>query len=159
MNDNHENMDKLLSSLLDTNEAARTKQDIQLGDKIINGFTSPEPDPVVVSKIKTRISVRLTQRNKFRTAAWRATAAAVIIIVTAIGARFIGNDNNMSKNQQNVAAIIWNDDILTSLAGQIEEIESDMLNIRLDEYGSENGEVFIELEHDIAEINGEFWKG
>ena len=57
---------------------------------------------------------------------------------------------------------IWDDEGgngITALTDQIDEIEASILAIRLGEKGSEGSTILTDLEMEMSEINGNFWKG
>jgi len=51
------------------------------------------------------------------------------------------------------------DEQLTALTAEIDEVEADILAIRLGEDGGENDSLLTDLEMEMIEINGDFWKG
>ena len=48
---------------------------------------------------------------------------------------------------------------IAALTREVEQIEDSMLTIRLDEFGTYQSDSFFEIETELTEINGNFWKG
>ena len=97
----------------------------------------------------------------------RAAVAAVIIVLAIAGARYLTEpDREATYVANTVQASIWDDESglggdeqLATLTAQISEIEADMLAIRLGEDRSKSSSLLTDLEVEMNEINGDFWKG
>jgi hypothetical protein len=108
--------------------------------------------------------------NAFKRIAYKVAAvAAAIIVAAAISVKL--SDRGAGETKEVVTASIipaavWeSDDIavddaeLGTIVGEIEEIEGDVLALELGENGGNGYEAIEELEVELEEIEGVFWKG
>jgi len=164
--ENNENLNELLSRFLDerrTNEAA---EDIRAGEKLLASFWAPAPDQAVINSIKEQIEVHLEARKKQKLARsmfYRVAVAAVIIVLAIAGVKFFPEHQSERTTAGKTSRdFIWDDEGgngITALTDQIDEIEASMLAIRLGEKGAEGSTILTDLEMEMSEINGNFWKG
>ena len=166
MNEKNENLKELLSGLADAEEAAQMAEDIAAGDAIVDRFDSPRPDAAVVSGIKRQVAARLwlSKRRRFVRRTSEAVLAAVLVVGVLFGVML------MQNGQEPGVAInlgIWGEASEEKIAGdpeyallvsEAEEIESSLLMIRLDENNDEE-DVLFDIEMEVLEMNGNFWKG
>ena len=166
MKNDNENLEELLSGLLNETEAAKAMSDIKTGDAVLAGSISPSPDEAVVRGIKRQIKNRLwlSKRRRFVRRTSEAVVAAVLVIGVLIGLVITQSrhDGGTALNLN-----IWEDSTLEEieinpeyalLVGEIEEIEASLLSIRLDEDSSEYDDL-LEIEMEMLEMEGNFWKG
>ena len=159
MNENRENLKELLSSIAGREEAAQMAEDIAAGDAIIDQFDAPMPDAAVLSGIKKQIASQLwmKKRRRFVRRTSEAAVAAVLVIGVLLGALIMqkGPEPAMAMNLS-----IWGeatDDMTVSdpeyalLVSELEEIESSLLTIRLDENDSEE-DVLYDIEMELLEM-------
>jgi hypothetical protein len=170
MTENTENLDELLSRFLDEHESHVAAEDIRLGENLLASFSVPAPDAAVIEAIKVQIELRLRAQQKqrfIRSMAQKIAVAAIIIVVAMAGLKFLVEPGpevgDVSKVSQE---FIWEDESepagdeqLAVLTAQIDEVEADMLAIRLGENGGESNLLLTDLEMEMIEINGDFWKG
>ena len=170
MTENNENLDELLSRFLDEHEAHVAAEDIRLGENLLASFSVPAPDAVVIEAIKAQIGVRLRAQQKrrfIRLTVQRIAVAAIIIVLAMAGLKFLVEPERQVVGVGKVSQeFIWEDESkpggdeqLAALMAEIDEVEADILAIRLGEDGGENDLLLTDLEMEMIEINGDFWKG
>lgn len=170
MTENNENLNELLSRFLDERRTHEAAEDIRAGEKLLASFSAPACDQAVINSIKAQIEVHMEARKRQKLARsmfYRVAVAAVIIVLAIAGIKFFPEPNREQVAAGKVGqGLIWDDEIgtgsdeqLTALTAQIDEIEASMLAIRLGENGGENGTLLTDLEAEMSEINGDFWKG
>ena len=170
MTENNENSDELLSRFLDEHESHVAAEDIHRGEDLLASFSTPAPDASVIEAIKAQIELRLRVKQKrrfIRSMAQKIAVAAIIIVLAMAGLKFLVEPEPKVKGVGKVSReFIWEDESepggdeqLAVLTAQIDEVEADILAIRLGEDGGENDSLLTDLEMEMIEINGDFWKG
>ena len=170
MTENNENLDELLSRFLDEHESHVAAEDIHRGEDLLASFSTPAPDAAVIEAIKAQIELRLRVKQKrrfIRSMAQKIAVAAIIIVLAMAGLKFLVEPEPKVKGVGKVSReFIWEDESepggdeqLAVLTAQIDEVEADILAIRLGEDGGENDSLLTDLEMEMIEINGDFWKG
>ncbi|MCK5473533.1 MAG: hypothetical protein KAI59_05825 [Planctomycetes bacterium] len=169
MNNKEENIKDLFGKFFGSEEIEKAMKDFQKADEILAQNPSPQPDEILITKIKAQMNHALLQRktNTFRKMAYKmAAVAAVIIIAATVSIKTFENYN--TKPQQTAYSIntqenIWEDENANpqtlTLAEEIKQVEQDMIALRLDENNG-NGEIITtQLEMELVEIESDFWKG
>ena len=175
MNKDNENLNDLLKNFFDEARAWQAKRDIESGQQLLSDHPAPGPDGLVTDSIKSRISARLDahKQRRFHTIARRMAVAAVIVVLVMTGIRFNGYRDrrpaDVTGPDKTALKNIWQEDDAQDSAGrdsqlnvltaQIDEIADSILSIRLDEHRSQQSDAFIEIETELLDINGDFWKG
>ena len=167
MTENNENIDELLSKFFDSSQMHEAAEDIRLGEELLESFSAPLPAKAVTDGIKAQIEVHLRtlrRRRVVRSMFYRVAVAAVLVVLAFAGARYLTGPDRKATNVANAAyASIWDDESgdeqLAMLTAQVSEIEADMLAIRLGDSGAESSSLLTDLEVEMTEINGDFWKG
>ena len=164
-----ENIYELFGRFYDADEASDAAGDIEVGDEIFAANPVDGPSEEVLNDIKGQIARRLPAAHRaesVRRVANRFAMAAVILMIAAL--LFVGHFNR--PREMPTAAIIpdaiWEssnlgeDDLdLAMYVSEIEEIESEIRTVRLDEFFNENGIEAVELEMELDDIDSDFWKG
>ena len=173
-NQNKENLEELFEKFLTAQESQQAAENIHKAEQILAECSAPEPDEQIITDIKTEITESLThradRRNLFRKTVYRAAAiAAVVIVVAAISVKLFEKTGSYPKKAvytSRISKAIWeSDDIeaddeeLATLAAEIEQIQSEAIAIKLGENNSNGYIDLTELETELTEINGDFWKG
>lgn len=166
-----ENLDELFGRFLGPAEAQAAAEDIRRGEEIIGNNLAPQVREELAAEIKAEVAVALAHKeaSAFRKRVYAAVAgAAAVIIVAVIGAVFFerGNEAERVAAAWVLPEAIWESDDLAEddaelvvLTAEIEDIEGDLLAVELGENGG-NGQIdSTELEMELTEINGSFWKG
>jgi len=166
--ENNENLNELLSRFLDERQTHEAAEDIRAGEKLLASFPVPACDQAVINSIKEQIKVHLEARKRQKLARsmfYRVAVAAVIIVLAIAGVKFSPeHQSERATAGKTGQSFIWDDESgtdeqLTALTDQIDEIEASMLAIRLGEKGAEGSTILTDLEMEMSEINGNFWKG
>lgn len=168
----NENIEELFGKFLSDEDARRAAEDIQKAEEILREHPAPEPAGELLADINSKIAEALSaEKAKTRklTAYRVAAVAAAIIILVAIGVRFFEKGPAETQTPVTITLIqqaIWeSEDIsadqaeLALLTNELEQIEGEILALRLGEDGGESSREFIELEMELTDIGGDFWKG
>ena len=166
-----EDLEELFGRFLEPAEAQAAAEDIRRGEEIIGKNLAPQVREGLVAEIKAEVAGALVQKEARafrRRICAAAVGAAVVIIVAVIGAVFFerGDEANRVVAASVLSEAIWESDDLAEddvelavLAAEIEDIEGDLLAVELGENGG-NGQIdSTELDMELTEINGSFWKG
>lgn len=167
-----ENLKELFEKFLDAEEAEKAVEDIRKGEEILREHAAREPAGEVIADIKAEIArelltrkTRVTKRVVYKVAAVAAVFFALAVVSVEIFER--GEEEQRTVVKASVLpSVLWeteniaeDDADLAILIAEIEEIESEALALRLGENGG-NGRIDLaELEIELMEINGDFWKG
>lgn len=172
---NEENLKELFEKFVGTEEAERAVEDIYKAEQIMRENPAPQPSDELIAEIKSEIARGLLQRPTvvfgFRKTVYKVAAvAAVIMILSAISIKLFKHGKPYVPVKSEYASIIptslWESDDLSAddadlaiISAEIEQIENEMLTLQSGE-GEGNGQRAItELEMELAEIEGDFWKG
>ena len=93
----------------------------------------------------------------------------ICIIITGIGIKLFERGDITPRTIPAVSIVsdsIWeseylveDDEHLATITAEIEQIESDLIAVQLGENSGNGSELLTELEMELMEINGDFWKG
>ncbi|MBN1795057.1 MAG: hypothetical protein JW804_00130 [Sedimentisphaerales bacterium] len=167
MNNKDENLKELFGKFYDAAGAESAAEDVAQGEKLFVDNPAPQPDAQLLETIKARIYQKLEQRTPHRTIKvyLKAMAAAAAVIVIAL--LVFQNPPEQSQNGKIITAgftIPWessdleDDTNLSLLAAQVQELEDEVITLKLSENGSDTYNVD-ELESELLAINDDFWKG
>lgn len=161
-------MKDLFEKFFSSEEIEKAIKDFQKADEILAQNPSPQPDEILITKIKAQMNHALLQRktNTFRKMAYKmAAVAAVIIIAATVSIKTFENYNmpQQAAYSINTQENMWEDENANpqtlTLAEEIKQVEQDMIALRLDENNG-NGEIITtQLEMELVEIESDFWKG
>ena len=168
---NEENLKDLFEKFLNAKEADEAVEDIGKGEEILRAHPWPKPDGKLVAGIKAEVArellrrkTRVTKRVVYKVAA----VAAAFLILANVSVKLFekGGEGGGVVKASILPSAIWEsedlaaDDVdLAILTAEIREIEEDALALQLGENGG-NGHIGLEeLEIELMEINGDFWKG
>ena len=168
---NEENLKDLFEKFVDAEEAEKAVEDIGKGEEILRAHPGPEPDGEVIAGIKAEVARELLRRKRSvtkRVVYKVASVAAAFIILASVSVKIFekGGEQGKFVRASILPSAIWEsediavDDVdLAILTAEIREIEEDALALQLGENGG-NGHIGLEeLEIELMEINGDFWKG
>ena len=172
-NRNSENLRELFEKFFDAEQAERCVEDIRKAEQILRENPAPEPDELLIANIKAEIAMRLPaiRAHRFRRIIYEVIgAAAAILIVAGISLQLFGIKPVGPRDEYVYAALIptsiWesddiasDDDDLAVFTAQIEQIEDEVLALQSDEDTGSGDSTLAELEMELIEINGDFWKG
>jgi hypothetical protein len=156
---NEENLKDLFEKFTGPQEAEQAAEDIRRGEKILRQHPTPEPDKELLAEIKTQVRSAL-HSTKTATVPRLARRIAAVAAVLLIGALITISLFDQEPTPIPPGAIIWTDDPkLAAFSAEIEQIESDLLALQLGEKGTNGHLELTELEMELIEIDGDFWKG
>ena len=171
-NRNSENLRELFEKFFDAEQAESCVEDIQKAEQILRENPAPEPDERLIANIKAEIAVRLqaVRVHRFRRIIYEvAGAAAAILIVAAVslqlfekappGHREVGYASLLPTAIWESDDIAADDEDLAVFTAQIEQIEDEVQTLQSDEDTGNGDSTIVELEMELIEINGDFWKG
>lgn len=161
---NKENLKNLFEGFLKPQEAAQAQKDIQLGEQLFRDNPAPEPDKVVIRKVKAEI-VKALDANKskiFKRTVYRTAAVAAMFLLAGVVSVKLFEKTNYEPAATDIAAkAIWeNDDTdLAEFAAEIEQIKNNVLAMELYGYSTNGITDISELEAKLNEVNTDFWEG
>ncbi|UCF43307.1 MAG: hypothetical protein JSV99_12185 [Planctomycetota bacterium] len=169
---NGENLRELFGKFFGADESEEATEDIRKGERILDEHGAPEPDSELLADVKAEISRALLVRksNAFRRGFYKTAAVAAVVIIAAVISVKLSDRGTSERREIATASVIpaaiWeSDDIavddaeLGTFVGEIEELEGDVLALELGENGGNGYEAIEELEVELEEIEGVFWKG
>jgi hypothetical protein len=169
---NGENLKELFEKFVGSEQAERAVEDVRKGEQILQGHPAPEPDGELIANIKAEVAASLLHKegNAFRRMVYKAVAvAAGFILLVAIGLELFEKDKaepERTVTDSVISKAVWESDRLAddnadlaTLIAEIDQIESDLLAVQLDENGGNGYEGVTELEMELIDINSDFWKG
>ena len=169
---NEESVKDLFERFVNTGQAEEAVQDIHKGEQILREHPVSEPDSKLIADIKAEVGKAVLRRKTkvFRRMVYKvAVIAAAVIFLAAIGIKLFekgGGEPERVIAASIIPAAIWesedlaaDDTDLAILAAEIEQIEGDLLAVQMGENGGNGYEAVSELEMELIEINGDFWKG
>ena len=174
---NQDDLNKLLSTFMDSDSAAKTAEDFRQADSIFEKYKSAEPGAKLLANIKADIGRELnhSRASVIKTAMLRFAAVAAVFLV-AVSVWFAMNRDNPKQNTSPAivkitntasAASIWdsedvttNDDQYETFEREINQIESEIVAVKYETDSTIYGESELtEIESDLIEIQSDFWKG
>jgi hypothetical protein len=172
MNDStKENLRELLAGFMDEDTASQTAEDIEKGDEFLRKFAAPSPGDDVVAAIKARVAVTIRQKHRI-TLQHRIFAAvsvaAAIVLVSALALKFF-EPSPIEKTTVQYAAIparVWDGSDITTddadiavLVSEVKTIENELSGVQLKDNSGVGNAAIGDLETELIEIGGDFWKG
>lgn len=162
MNNENENLNELLSGFYDEQEINEFKNNLKSFDEMLN--SNPAPSEQTIDGIKSAVAEKLSSHKHKRFAVLqRIAVAAMVLLIAFAGLKTTNRQDEMAKVTEIVATTNLFDDgetsQITAITEQIEQIEDALLSVRLDEYDTYIGDSYTDLETELSEINGDFWKG
>jgi hypothetical protein len=165
-----ENLKELFEKFAASEQAEQAAEDVRKGEEILNSFSVPEPAGELLTDIKAEIAVRLRHKreNAFRIRAM--AVAAAFILVAFISVKLFETKRVPPEKPVAGSSLmpdsVWESECLAddgadsaTLVAEIEQIEKDLLVVQFGESGNNGYEDITELEMELTEINGNFWKG
>jgi len=173
VNRNSENLRELFEKFFDAEQAESCVEDIRKAEQILRENPAPEPDDMLIANIKAEIAMRLqaVRAHRFRRIIYEViAAAAAILIVAAVSLQLFethpAGPGEVGYTASLIPTAIWeSDDIaaddedLAVFTAQIEQIEDEVQTLQSGEDTGSGDSTIVELEMELIEINGDFWKG
>jgi len=152
-------------------ETAKAENDILKAEEILARYPAPEPDEVLLSRIKADIERRMQKRqHRLQKLLFTTTAAAAAIIILAfVGSRLMKTKPREVTETRYASLIpdaLWesediaaDDPQLSTLIEQIETVESELLAIGDAGNGYSGKTDFWEMENGFTENESDYLKG
>jgi len=170
---NDENLKELFEKFLSAEQAEMAVEDVEKAERILREHPAPAPDDALIANIKSEIAeaVLPSQVNVFRRIPYKmaVVAAAAVIVIAAISIKLLekgGGKLERATYARIISRALWeSDDIsaddveLAIFTAEIEQIEGEVLTLQLGENGGNGDRAVSELEMELIEIAGDFWKG
>ena len=164
MSNENENLDELFSNFYAEQEADEFKNDLNSFDKMLGRCSTSGPLAETIDSIKDAVAFKLSSRRHNKYAVLQPAAVAAIVLLIAFAGLKMNSrqDSTTEIAKSDVTYTLFDEgetSQLASLTEQIEQIEDALLSVRLDEYDTYTDDSYLELEMELSEINGNFWKG
>ena len=169
---NKEDIEQLFEQFLDGEQAWQAAEELHSGDQILARYPAPAPDNKILAEVKLKTGGALLRKraNKQKQIGYKAVvAAAAVIIIGALTITLVEKaavESEIVMYNSKIASVAWDSDNvadddaeLAVLTAEIEEIEGQVLALRLGENGGNGYTEVAELEAELIEINSDFWKG
>jgi hypothetical protein len=148
---NRENLRELFERFVDAGQAKEAAEDIERGEQMLRRWPAPEPRAELLALIKAQMGARLAHRRS-RQLRWFASRAAGIAAAIVIAASVWTGVN------RNVGPGVMVASLIPTAIWEVEGIENEVRALQED--GSRSSESAVdEVEMELLEIDGEFWKG
>ena len=173
MNDSaKENLRELLAGFMDAGSARQAAEDIEKGDELLRQWSAPQPSDVVLAEVKKKIAAAVRRRHRIalQRRIWAAVSvAAAIVIVSAVALRLFEKQPVEQAALRYAAAIperVWEGSDITKddadiavLVAEVETIENELSGVQSNDTGGNGNTAVGDLETELIEIGGNFWKG
>ena len=169
---NEENLKELFERFAGAEQAERAVEDFRKAEQILSEYPAPAPDDALIAEIKSEIVEAILPRqvNVFRRISYKtAVVAAAAIVIAAISVRLLdigGGSPERVTYARIIPEALWDSDDISAddvelaiFTAEIEQIESEVLTLELGENGGNGDTAVSELEMELIEIAGDFWKG
>jgi hypothetical protein len=161
---NDENLRELVEKFFDPEQAQIYLDDIEKGEQILQNHPAPEPDEMLIANIKAEIALHALPRSATsvkRIVYVAASVAAAVIIITAVSTSLFEKTIDVEPGQGTQVASVfsWESYDIEAFNAEVEQIEDELIDL---ESGREelNGDNDVsEMEIELIEIAGDFWKG
>ena len=165
---NGENLRELFERFVDAGQAKEAAEDIERGEQLLRRWPAPEPRAELLALIKAEMGARLAHRRSHRLRWFASRAAGIAAAIVIAASVWTGVNRDAGPGVMGASLIptaIWEgenievDDLrLASLNAEVEGIENEVRALQQDESRSSESAVD-EVEMELLEIDGEFWKG
>jgi hypothetical protein len=164
--ENHkdENIEKLFGEFLPGEDGRQAAEDVREAERILRENPAPSPTGGLLADINSKVAKALTAKRA-KTLVYRAAVAAGVIILIAISVKFFEGGRTPVALEPMQRAV-WESDGITPtqanlvlLTDEVEQVEAEVANLRLGGGGWNGGGEFIEIETELTDVSGDFWKG
>jgi len=169
MNDSgKENLKELLAGFMDEVSAREAAQDIEKGDELFRANPAPQPSEALLAEVRTKmmLAARRRQAVTLHRRIWAMAAVAAAIMITLAAAVKLYDKQPIEQTQVKYASAIWgsedtaaDDTDLTVIAAEVESIENELSGVQLTENTNAQSTDIGDLETELIETSGDFWKG
>jgi hypothetical protein len=165
-----DNLRELLGRFFDAGQVKDCLDDFQEAERFFREHPAPEPDEMLITNIKAEIAMRLSavRVKTFRRRLWEmAGVAAAVAVLALVGVQL---SNKPSRQTGYYASLlptaIWESNNITTddadlalFTTQIEQIKDEMQGLESGQVTGDNDNSVAELEMELIQISGDFWKG
>jgi hypothetical protein len=158
-NINNENLKKLLKDFYDEEQSLDFIHSMEFAEKILSSTKEPAPSQRVIDSIKRRIA-----KGRNHQLRWELSAAAAVLIITALSAVKIFNEKSAGY-QGTITATQWKSSNLSiddkdffAINNGIDDVSEQMLTFD-NESNNELSNSVVDLETDMIDLENNFWKG
>jgi hypothetical protein len=160
---NDENLKKLLEQFMNPEQAQMHLEDIERGEEILREHPAPEPDDMLLANIKAQIALHAMPHKKtgYKWVAYKvvAVAAAVIILATVWTSLYEQPIPVRERDIEISSVFPWDHQDSTVFNTELELLENDLQVLKYGQEDVDNDSAMTELEFEVIEIAGDFWKG
>jgi hypothetical protein len=160
---NEENLRELLRRFMDPEQAQKNLEDIEAGEQILQENPAPEPDDMLLANIKAEIALHVLPHRAtiYKRIAFKVTAVAAAVIILATLWTSSLNENPVPKIEEPLIASVfpWDHQDSAVFNTKLELIENDLRALESGEEDQDDSSAVTELELEVTEIAGDFWKG
>ena len=167
---NEDNLNELFAGFGDADEAEKAAEDFKKVSQLLDTYPAPKPDTTVLRDIRQNISSAIAAKRAttFRHTFYRlAAVAAMIAVVAGIALNLLYKKTTpLQITSPVIANAVWQSDDITSddvdiavIAAEIDQIESEIYSLSYGSNGTDMESEIDDLEMEINQIAGQFWKG
>ena len=167
---NKDSVKSLFEGFMDAGQAEKSAEDIRQGDRILAEHPAPEPSNELIAAIKREAAeaLRRSRHSVSRKVALKTAAAAAVVLIAVLVGRNLfeqGATPAVTANEM-IPTEIWesndlaaDDAELAVLNAEIDQLENELIALRLGETGGNGTGELTELEMELIVVDNEFWKG
>ena len=165
---NKDSLRSLFEGFMDAGQAEKSAEDIRQGDRILAEHPAPEPSNELIAAIKREAAetLRRSRHSVSRKVALKTAAAAAVVLIAVLVGRNLFEQNGMPPATEMIPTEIWessdlavDDAELAVLNAEIDQLENELIALRLGETGGNGTGELTELEMELIVVDNEFWKG
>jgi hypothetical protein len=167
----NEKLREAFEKFLSAEDAARAASEVEKGEELLRRFSAAGPGDEVLERVKARVNAALKERQlrTLRYVVLKVAAAAAVLFLVVTAAIFVFNRPGDPRNTTGATQIVdvgWDanditvaDESIATLTAEAQQIEKELWALQFGE-DEGNGEIMLyELELELMEESGGFWKG
>ena len=166
-----EDLRELFERFLGREEADAAVEDVRRAEQILHEHPAPQPDPELLADIKASIAaIALHRQTRSHRVAYRAAVvAAAVMVLVGVGTKLWEKHDGRTRPVVHASLVpswIWessdittDDPALAFFTVEIAQIEEQMRALQSDGNGGNGDSAVEEIEMELTEIAGDFWKG
>ncbi len=172
MNNEKENLRELLASFMAPEDANKTAEDIERGEKLLRNWPAPTPSETLLAEVKQKMAVAAGRRRMvtFQRRVLELAAVAATILVVSTAAIKIWENRQSTLSPDKIVALIpdsaWeggdvskSDADIAVLSAEIDNVADEISNVLLSDKNGSSAAAVSDVEMQIIEVSADFWKG
>jgi len=170
MNQQRENLKELFKKFVSTIDAQRAAEEVAAGEQMLAENPAPQPAQKLIAEIKSTVAQKARDSLQYSIgpSLSRITAVAASLIALAVTGvlLFRISYQKPAPAAQIIPEKIWESSDITAddaelmlLNDELNEIENELMVVQLGEKESDADKELNDLELEIIEVRGDFWKG